>query len=333
MEKRKKRKIWKIVAILAVLTCLVLAAAGYYLYSQGFRFWSDARPSPAEVKAWTIKNFNPAGYKIWNANPEFDDIEFDTGLIEDTTAMVLRKDKDGLWRMRRLAREGAVIIAPQEGAWGIKAYGWTIGGAHEYSVNAARIQSENGIYKIFTKINQKKIYGNGAAIQGWIWAEPEDTPWNSPLPLLVQNKRVVLKTRVKINEAKTFNDALKYEWQMMSVSAYFTSKELKKSLVIDLAFYLKGDKMWSRESDEGYHYQRVITLDKKEAFGKWKTHTLDFSWFINDAIKRFKIERAADTLQMESLEILSETMYGEAEFEVDSLYLYYKDLPPCACGG
>lgn len=337
VKREKKRKILKITAILAVLVCLALAAVGYYFYAKGFRFWSDARPSPAEVKKWTIEKFNPAGYEVWNANPEFDDYEFDTEILKNSTVMFLRKDKDHTWNMRNLARgEEAIVIAPKDaekGGWGVLIYGWEINGTKEFAPDASRIVSRDGVYKIYVKMTKDELYGNGAAIQGWTWDEPENTPWHSPFPLLVNGKNMILSFKIRINKAETNGGKLDYDWQLLSVTTFLTSPELPKNsagdpkpLVVDLAFYVNRGTMWSRESNENYHYQRLIVpaRNKKDAFGKWKTYTVDYGWFVADALKRFNIEYAADTLQLESLEILSETMYGECEFEVDNLYLYYK---------
>jgi hypothetical protein len=330
IKRRKRQRMLKIIVILAVLICLILAAVGYYFYSKGFRFWFDANPSPSQVKKWTIEKFNPTEYQIWNANPEFDDYEFDTGILENSTAMFLRKDKNHTWNLRNLAcGKEAVIIAPKEfekGGWGVMIYGWKINGTQEFEPNAARIVSKNGIYKIYVKMNKDGLYGNGTAIQGWLWDKPENTPWHSPFPLLIKNKEIVLRFKVKINKAETDNEKLNYDWQMFSVSTFLTSPKLSKPLVIDLAFYVNRSVMWSRESNEDYHYQRLIvpSRNKKDAFGKWKTYTVDYSWFVKDALKRFNIEYATNTLQLESVEILSETMYGEAEFEIDNLYLYYR---------
>jgi hypothetical protein len=324
----KRRKIVRFVIILAVLICVALAIVGAYLYHMGFRLvsWTDAHPSQRQVKKWTIEKFNPVGYEVWNVNPELNDVEFDTGLIENSTLMVLRSQKDGAWQMKKLARnENAIILAPKEGAWGIIVYGWTQWGTEEYIVNAGRIQSKNGIYKIYTKINQLLTFGDGRIIQGWQEDEPQNTPWHSPLPVLIHNKDFVLKFKVKINQIYSDPNKKENVWQMMSASTVLTSPKLDKPLAIDLAFYVNQSVMYSHVSPRGYHYQRMITRNKNEAFGKWKTYTLNYNWFINDALKRFHIEYAADTLQIESIEILSETMYGECEFEVDNLYLYYKD--------
>lgn len=335
-KQKKRRKILKITAILAVLICLVLAAIGYYLYSKGFRFWSDARPSPADVKKWTIDpppqgfgETGPNGYRVWNADPEFEAAEFDTGVIKDSTLMVLQKDKDHTWNMKNLARGKEAIIIEPESAWGIQVYGWEINGAQEFAPDAGRISSRDGVLKIYTKMNKDGLYGNGTAIQGWTWDEPENTPWHSPFPLLTNGKNMVLSFKIKINKAETGGGKLDYDWQLLSVSTFLTSPEFKKPVVIDLAFYVNRNTMWSRESNENYHYQRLIVpaRNKKDAFGKWKTYTIDYGWFVADALKRFNIEYAADTLQIESLEILSETMYGECEFEIDNLYLYYKPSP------
>lgn len=325
-RQRKRRKIFKGVAILIISPCLILATIGYYLYFKGFRFWSDARPSPAEVKKWTIENFDPTGYKIWNANPEFDNMHFDTGVIEDSTLMVLCENKNHTWNMRNLARGKEAIIIEPKSFWGVQIYGWEINGTQEYAPNAGHIKSSDGILKIYTKMNKDGLYGNGTAIQGWLWDKPKNTPWHTPPPLLIKNKEMVLSFKVRINKAKTNGRTFDYDWQMLSVSTFLTSPKLSKPLVIDLAFYVNRSTMWSRESNEDYHYQRLIVSahNKKDAFGKWKTYTLNYSWFIADALKRFDIEHATATLQIESLEILSETMYGECEFEIDSLYLYYK---------
>jgi len=330
-RKTKRKIIYGILAFLAV-ACLALLIYGIHLYNSGIRLWGDALPSQSTVKKWTIEKFNPASYEVWNADPEFEATEFDTGVIKDSTLMVLQKDKDHTWNMKNLARgEEAIVIEPKS-FWGVQVYGWEINGTKEFAPDAGRIESRDGILKIYTKMTKEDLYGNGTAIQGWSWDKPENTPWSSPQPLLTKNKKIVLDFTVKINKAKTGGGKLDYDWQMLSVSTFLTSPQLSKPLVIDLAFYVNRSMMWSRESNEDYHYQRMIapSRNKKDAFGKWKTYTVDYSWFVADALKRFNIERAADTLQLESLEILSETMYGECEFEVDNLYLYYRSRQDAA---
>ncbi len=326
MRKSTKTKIIYFIMALILVFLVAILISGFILYRNRYRFWSwsDAHPSEKQIKMWTVKDFNPADYQIWNVNPEFDDIEFDTELIKDSTALVKRADKDGGWYIRKLIRDKkGDILAPKEGGWGIMGYGWKQWGTNEYTVDAVHLQSQKGIYKIYIKATGQWTFGNGTTIQGWIWDTPENTPWHSPFPILVTNKKMVLSFKVKINKAHNY-EKIDHVWQMMSVSTFLTSPELEKLLVIDLAFYINQNVMYSLVSTNAYHYQRMITQDKKDAFGKWKTYTVDYSWFVADALKRFHLEYAADTLQIESLEILSETMYGECEFEVDNLYLYYR---------
>ncbi len=300
------------IAIIAIIV-IVLGIVGWKVYdrcvlrqSDGFK---DAHPTKEQTDKWLIQDFNPAGYKIWNNNPKLDGAEFDTGTIQNQKNYLTPLGEDN---------------------WGVGCYSWGYDVyekiSRSHTAQTCQIKKDNdGVY-IFIKHHQKGQYGIGNFLQGWCFlCHGKPPPFNHhiPAPLETHNKKIILGLDIKITEAKTQRPN-RDSWQFVGSTIWFISPQLAKPAVIDLIIYSNRNIVYSKDADNAYRYQKIIALNNGEAIGKWRHYDIDLSWFVDDMLKRFKIERAAPSLELQSLEILSETMFGECGFRTKNIYLYYK---------
>jgi len=309
----RRRGVKMMIGILIFI--LVLGAVAIYQYFKnglwGFSSWSkkDANPAPEEIKVWSVKNFDSRGWKIWNLNPNFTARKFDSGNLTDTLIKIAPWGKKN---------------------WGFQVYGWE-GGCDNSSqggwpVTVAKFFVADGSAYILIENNNNR-FANAALIQGWNWGSSEDVPWYCPPLFKVADRKIILSLDLKIDltgEEETGGFIFNNKWLMMSATFWFRSSDLPKPLVIDLAFYLNREIMYSKEDCAAYHYQKVVVQDKKEALSRWRHYDIDLSWFIADALKRFNIEYAGDGLTLFSMEFLIESKGAKGSFSISHFALYYK---------
>lgn len=297
---------------LILMLFMIFVAVGWSEYtkhkirqSEG---WKDAHPTQEQADRWLLKNFDPERFEVWNKNPQLDGPEFCTGIVTNKTT--------------HLTPFG-------ENDWGMGIYSWGYTDYEKtsatYPVDAGKLQKdrgEEGVY-IFVEHRKRGQYGIGNILQGWIHEKPPPFSHRVPQPLKTADKKVVLSFDLKIDKAEIerFKPSA---WQFIGSTIWFNSAELKKPLVVDLLIYTNSEVLYSKNAENAYRYQKVAVADKREAFGKWRHYDIDVSWFVSDMLKRFNIEYAAPSLELWSLEILCETMYGECGFYTKNVYLYYK---------
>ncbi len=305
MRRRRIIKRCLLICLILFLSAFFITLILYFTHQlNGFSPWSygDANPTAERVKEWTANDFNPTDWQVWNLNPGFNGPDFDTGYLENQELY--------------FAPWGKVN-------WGLQAYSWMYNQAGSAGpIDGARLMSKDG--KLYVRVkNSGSRYANGSIIQGWNWGASDSVGWHCPAPLTVGGQQLVVSLDLYIEPPKTEEGKLN-KWVMVAASFWFQSPQLPKPLVIDLVFHQNYRLMFSHESDLGYHYQRSVVSDNEEAINQWRHYDLDLNWFINEALKRYEIEYAKDSLELRSTEILIEMKQAEASFWIDNFYLYYR---------
>jgi hypothetical protein len=266
----------------------------------------DGNPSDVELARWQVQNFDPTGWRTWNANPNFAGLTYETGLISDTAV--------------------AGCLGEPYADWGFQLYGW--GESRDDNIiSMARCAARDSVVSVRARQDLGSQYGNGALIQGWNWWNRDSTSpmWRCPRPLAIAGKRLVVSVEMTVDNVEVLGHFFDFDrWLMVALTFWFQSPELTKSFVIDLAIRPRMNMMFSRESEDAYHYQRVVVRDITEAEGGWRHYDFDLSWFIDDALTRYGIERAKRSLTLTSMEALIETRTGDASFRIRHLALYYR---------
>lgn|GEM_PF-4375861 len=275
----------------------------------GPSLWSrvDGDPTSEEVDQWQIHRFDSTGWKAWNVNPNFEACSLDTGPLADTLVSGY------------LGKQGA--------GWGFQLYGWGES-RNDNRIMVARAAAQDGEVYVHVRQDWGGQYGNGALIQGWNWwgGDGPDPVWRCPRPLAVNGKRLVASVELTVEHAEVLGSFFRFErWLMVALTFWFRSSELQKPLVIDLAIRPRMNMMFSRESDDAYHYQRVVVRDITEAEREWRHYDLDLSWFIDDALTRYGITHAKGSLTLTSMEALIETRMGDAAFRIRHFAVYYRN--------
>jgi hypothetical protein len=253
-----------------------------------------------EENHWQIKEFILEDFKAWNNDIDFSNLYFETGKLKE-----------------------AIYFEGLKDSWGLISYAWSFSKPY-LPITTGEIKIKNGIAFLLAEHYKGRSFGVTSITQGNIWNSKEKTKWNYPNPLKVKNKKLILDFEVQLLEAK--EEFIKYPfltWLMMGVNVWFRSKKLNKPLVMDLMFYHKGP-IFTQEDDVAYHFQYVLSSGKKD-FGKWKKYSVDLNYFINEALKRFKIEYAKEDLEIVELDILVEAMNAKGSFKLKKFALYFKE--------
>jgi hypothetical protein len=311
-----KRKKKSVVITAVVAAVLILAFAGWKIYwtYDYYKYqlpqkdkWKDAHPTKKQVDKWLLKDFDPADYKIWNKNPKLEGLDFDTDITQN---------------------QEIYLIPFGENDWSARCFVWKWEEQNKlasiHPVQKCRVIKNRNAINLYVNHHKRNEYGVGAIIQGW--AHEYYPPLNQylPPPIKTANKHLVLSFDLKIDQANVqrFNPA---SWQFIGINLRLGSVDLPKRIVMDLMIYSTGRTLHTESVANIYRYAKVITRDQKESFGKWHHYDVNISALIADMLKRFGIQRAAPSLKLYSLEILSETMYGECGFWTKNIYLYHKE--------
>ena len=311
------RKSTTIVIVIVIVIVAIAGIIGWKIFkavklrqSEG---WKDAHPTQKQINSWLIKNFDPNDYKIWNKNPKLDSKKYKWSKI---------------WE---IVQNKIYYSTPYgEDNWAVSCFSWRR--VDKKKVIIKPIKFCNIIYKpnslsMFVSHGNREHpmeYGIGSILQGWAHKNPPPFNHHIPPPLETRNKKIILSFDIKIEKTIT-EKKNNYRWQYIGTNIWFKSNEIKKPLTMDLMIYCSNNQLYTMSTEYNYRYQKVL-IEKEGVVNKWQHYNIDVSWFVQDALKKFEINYAGDTLKLYSFEILCETKFGTCSFEVKNIYLYYKNL-------
>jgi len=262
-------------------------------------------------------NLNPET-NVWLVDGDFEKPTFDTGNIQDQCYT------DAPWG---------------SGSWGIEGSSFKDSSGQPppgYIIDWSHFANYSGHNVYLYGKDESSYWSFVRYVQGDAWGgtncSPSAIPWNTPAPLDTYGKDlfIALDLYRDTSELLIFGDS----WLMFAINAWFESPELTDAkIVMDLALYhdcnIAGCGLESNfeENPDGpdiYRYQAQIG---QADYQQWQAWWIDFSYHIQEALDYFNIEYAADTLQLQQLELVIEVYNSEGAATIDNFFLKDETLP------